>query len=86
MGGCGVQPAEARLAASFRAGSTAAPAQALAVVRQGVERLVGGSCLDMPPEEAQKIVRDLGVSHSVVALDTRAAAQVGIKQVTTTKQ
>eukprot|EP00969_Alexandrium_andersonii_P351553 15435697-Alexandrium_andersonii.AAC.1 len=40
MGGCGVQSAEARLAASVWAGPTAALKQALPVVPQGVERLV----------------------------------------------
>eukprot|EP00969_Alexandrium_andersonii_P239209 10560029-Alexandrium_andersonii.AAC.1 len=63
MGGCGVQSAEARLAASVRAGSTAALKQALPVAPKGVERLVDGACLDMAPKEAQRILRDLGVSH-----------------------
>eukprot|EP00969_Alexandrium_andersonii_P254844 11265130-Alexandrium_andersonii.AAC.1 len=60
MGGFGVQSAEVRLAASVWAGSTAALKQALRVVPQGVERLVDGSCLDMAPRDAQKILRDSG--------------------------
>eukprot|EP00969_Alexandrium_andersonii_P290628 12845451-Alexandrium_andersonii.AAC.1 len=60
MGGCGVQSAEMRLAASVWAGSTAALKQALPVVPQGVERLVYGSCLDMAPRDAQKILRGSG--------------------------
>eukprot|EP00969_Alexandrium_andersonii_P100468 4432545-Alexandrium_andersonii.AAC.1 len=63
MGGCGVQSAEMRLAASVWAGSTAAFKQALPVVPQGVERLVEGSCVDMAPRDAQKTFRDLGISH-----------------------
>eukprot|EP00969_Alexandrium_andersonii_P241875 10681532-Alexandrium_andersonii.AAC.1 len=44
MGDCGVQSAEARLAASVWAGSAAALKQALPFVPQGVERLVDGAC------------------------------------------
>eukprot|EP00969_Alexandrium_andersonii_P186278 8229295-Alexandrium_andersonii.AAC.1 len=86
MGGCGVESAEARLAASVWAGSTAAFEQALPVVPQGVERLVDGACLDMAPKGAQKILRDLGVSHGVMTMDMRAAVQVDIKQATIMKQ
>eukprot|EP00969_Alexandrium_andersonii_P111732 4934896-Alexandrium_andersonii.AAC.1 len=60
MGGCGVQSAEARLAASVWAVSTAALKQAFPVVPQGVERLVEGACIDMAPMDAQKSLRDLG--------------------------
>eukprot|EP00969_Alexandrium_andersonii_P067152 2962245-Alexandrium_andersonii.AAC.1 len=70
--------AEARLAASVWVGSTAALRQALPVVPQGVERLAGGSCLDTPLKEAQRIRRELGVSHGVMTLGMRAAVQVGI--------
>eukprot|EP00969_Alexandrium_andersonii_P099457 4388392-Alexandrium_andersonii.AAC.1 len=86
MGDCGVQSAEARLAASVWAGSTAALKQALSVAPQGIERLVDGACLDMAPRDAQKVLRDLGISHGVVAMDMHAAVQVDAKQATITKQ
>eukprot|EP00969_Alexandrium_andersonii_P309156 13662140-Alexandrium_andersonii.AAC.1 len=40
----------------------------------------------MAPKEAQRIVRDLGVSHGVVAMDMHAAVQVDVKQATVMKQ
>eukprot|EP00969_Alexandrium_andersonii_P034190 1494944-Alexandrium_andersonii.AAC.1 len=86
MGGCGVQSAEARLAASAWAGSTAALKQALPVVPQGVGRLDDGTCLDMSPRDAQKVLRDLGINHGVMTMDTHAAVQVDIKQATIMKQ
>eukprot|EP00969_Alexandrium_andersonii_P285718 12631664-Alexandrium_andersonii.AAC.1 len=60
---------------SVWAGSTAALKQAFPVAPQGVERLVGGACLDMPPKDVQKVLRDLGVSHGVMTMDMHAAVQ-----------
>eukprot|EP00969_Alexandrium_andersonii_P010200 445065-Alexandrium_andersonii.AAC.1 len=40
----------------------------------------------MAPEDAQRILRDLGGSRGVMTMDTHAAVQVDIKQATITKQ
>eukprot|EP00969_Alexandrium_andersonii_P068008 2999848-Alexandrium_andersonii.AAC.1 len=40
----------------------------------------------MAPKEAQRSLRDLGVSHGVMTMDTHAAVQVDVKQATLMKQ
>eukprot|EP00969_Alexandrium_andersonii_P115896 5125349-Alexandrium_andersonii.AAC.1 len=40
----------------------------------------------MAPTDAQRILRDLGVSHGVMTMDMHAAVQVDIKQATNMKQ
>eukprot|EP00969_Alexandrium_andersonii_P047154 2069209-Alexandrium_andersonii.AAC.1 len=40
----------------------------------------------MAPKDAQKVLRDLGVSHGIMTMDMHAAVQVDIKQATIMKQ
>eukprot|EP00969_Alexandrium_andersonii_P233943 10329648-Alexandrium_andersonii.AAC.1 len=40
----------------------------------------------MAPKEAQRIIRDLGVSHGGVTMGMHAAVQVEVKQATLMKQ
>eukprot|EP00969_Alexandrium_andersonii_P269439 11908835-Alexandrium_andersonii.AAC.1 len=40
----------------------------------------------MAPKDAQKTLRDLGVSHGVMTMDMHAAVQVDVKQAAIMKQ